>query len=186
MRGWLLIPLLLLISGCAGTPAPVIAPQPQKPVEMSRLFTGTWYEIGRIPMQLTDGCVAGTTSYFANAQGQLMERDACRMHTPAGREKSFQGTVAILAPGANNKFLVRYRLWHLFTIPYTYWVLDHAADYSWFIVANPQMTLLSFFTRTPDPSPALVEKLTARVRALGYEGKLEYPARFPPTGQPGK
>lgn len=172
--------LLLLLSGCASRPEQVTAPQPVKSVDMAKLYTGRWYEIGRAPMHLTDGCVAGTTDYFANAKGQLMERDACRMGTPAGKERGYQGTVAILDPGPDSKILVRYKvMWGLFTVPYTYWILDHGDDYRWFIVANPQMTLLSLFTRTPDPSAAEVSMLTARARALGYEGKLEYPARFP-------
>ncbi len=180
MRLRLILLLLLALGGCASQPARLAAPEPARRVDMARLYTGRWYEIGRAPMHLTDGCVAGTTDYLANEKGQLVQRDACRMGTPEGKERFFQGTVSLLNPGPNNQILVRYKLWGLFTLPYTYWILDHDDDYRWFIVATPQMTIVSLFTRNPDPPPAEVAMLTARARALGYEGKLEYPSRFPP------
>ncbi|GAN81601.1 apolipoprotein D and lipocalin family protein [Acidocella aminolytica 101 = DSM 11237] len=180
MRTWLCWIILLPLMGCAAEQPTISAPPPVKSVDMSRLYTGTWYEVGRAPMNLTNGCVAGTTAYFANKKGQLMERDACRKNTPEGKEKAYQGTVAILNPGENNKILVRYKVWHFFTVPYTYWVLDHGQNYNWFIVANPQMTLVSMLTREPNPPQATINMLTSRARALGYHGPLEYPARFPP------
>ncbi|MDE2318112.1 MAG: lipocalin family protein [Rhodospirillales bacterium] len=179
---WRLAPLLILpLAGCATGQSPQTqAHEPVKSVDMARLYTGRWYEVGREPTKLTDGCVAGTTSYLANSQGQLVQRDACRTGTPEGKERAFQGTVAVLDPGENNKILVRYKVWYIFTLPYTYWILDHGTDYRWFIVATPDMHIVSMLTRTPNPPQSEVEKLTARVRALGYEGPLEYPARFPP------
>ncbi len=176
----LLAPLLILpLAGCAtGQPPQKMAPEPVKSVDMARLYTGRWYEVGREPTKLTDGCVAGTTSYLANSKGQLVQRDACHTGTPEGKERAFQGTVAVLDPGQNNKILVRYKVWHIFTLPYTYWILDHGANYHWFIVATPDMSIVSMLTRNPNPPPSEVNKLTARVRALGYQGPLEYPAQF--------
>lgn len=178
---WLKLLLILPLSGCAaGQADSPQAHEPVKSVDMARLYTGRWYEIGREPTKLTDGCVAGTTSYLANADDKLVQRDACRTGTPEGKERAFQGTVAVLDPGQNNKILVRYRVWGIFTLPYTYWILDHGKDYQWFIVATPQMNIVSILSRDPNPPQSEVDKLTAQVRALGYDGPLEYPARFPP------
>ncbi len=179
---WRLTLLLILpLAGCAtGQVDRTPAPEPVASVNMARLYTGRWYEITREPTHLTDGCVAGTTSYLANAKGQLVQRDACRTGTPEGKERSFQGTVAVLDPGQNNKILVRYRVWDVLTLPYTYWILDHGKDYGWFIVATPNMSIVSLLMRNPNPPQSQVDKLTARIRALGYNGPLEYPARFAP------
>ena len=59
------------------------APEPAKPVDAASFYAGRWYEIGRTPMSLTDGCVAGYTDYQSK-DGGLYERDACRDKTPAG------------------------------------------------------------------------------------------------------
>ncbi|MDE2239397.1 MAG: lipocalin family protein [Rhodospirillales bacterium] len=181
-RWRLALPLILPLAGCAAAPSGPQAPEPVKSVNMARLYTGRWYEIGREPTKLTDGCVAGTTTYLANAQGKLVQRDACHTGTPEGKERAFQGTVAVLNPGQNNKISVRYHVWGIFTLPYTYWILDHGKDYGWFIVATPNMHIVSILSRNPDPPQSEINRLTAKVRALGYDGPLEYPARFPPGG----
>lgn len=181
LRTGLILGSVLALSACAGTPPPV-APQPVRSIDAARFFTGRWYEIARTPMDLTKGCVAGTTDYTRDANGTLRDFDACHMNTPAGKEESFQGPVSILNPGENNKVVVHYRVFHnIFTVNRTYWMLDHGPDYSWFIVTGPDFKNLSIFTRAPRPSKAEVDRLTARARALGYDTtKLEYPTEFPP------
>jgi apolipoprotein D and lipocalin family protein len=174
--------ICLALAGCAsGTSTPVaMAPQPAKPIDMARFFTGRWYEIARTPMRLTDGCVAGTTDYLRGGDGKLIDVDACKMGTPAGKEKSYQGPVSILNPGQNNKVEVRYTVYGIIPVTRTYWMLDHGDDYQWFIVANPAFTQVSMFTRTPRPGPKRIAMLSQRLQALGYAGKpLEFPAEFP-------
>ncbi len=174
--------LWLSLTGCAAGADnnTAVAPQPAKQIDAARFFTGRWYEIARTPMKLTDGCVAGTTDYLPGNNGQVIDRDACRMGTPEGKEKTFEGPVTILNPGQNNKVSVRYTVYLIIPIYRTYWMLDHSDDYRWFIVANPTFTNVSIFTRAARPDPQLIAMLTARVRALGYDpAKLEFPTEFP-------
>ncbi len=185
IRHGLLILCLALGACAAGQDGAATAPQPGKPIDTARFFTGRWYEIARTPMRLTDGCVAGTTDYLQGSNGQLIDRDACRMGTPEGKEKDYQGPVTILNPGENNELTVRYTVYLIIPVSRTYWMLDRGDDYRWFIVANPAFTNVSIFTRDPRPDPKLVAALTARVQALGYDPKkLEYPTEFP-ASQPG-
>ena len=172
----------LALSSCAAMPVAPLAPAPAKNIDTARFFTGRWYEIARTPMSITDGCVAGTTDYFRDKSGRFHEFDACQMNTPEGPQKSIQGPLTILNPGANTEFVVHYHVFYgLIPINRTYWVLDHGADYNWFIFTDPGFRNMSIFTRTPRPSAAEVRALTARARALGYDtAKLEYPAEFPP------
>jgi apolipoprotein D and lipocalin family protein len=58
-----LILALALTTGMAFAADTPKAPEPAKPVEASSFYAGRWYEIGRTPMRLTDGCVAGYTDY---------------------------------------------------------------------------------------------------------------------------
>ena len=172
----------VMAAGCASMPAPgeARAPEPAKPIEMARFYTGRWYEIARTPMKLTDGCVAGTTDYQPKPS-ILIDRDACRAGGPTGKEKVFAGPVTILDPGRNTKVRVDYQVFGLLTVPRTYWMLDHGDDYAWFIVSTPDLKNMNIFTRDPRPSPELVTQLTARVRELGYDpAKLEFPAQLPP------
>ena len=151
------------------------APEPAKPVDAASFFAGRWYEIGRTPMSLTDGCVAGYTDYLKKGDG-LEQRDACRDKTPAGKEKVIAGPLKILNPGQNTKVHVSYRLFGAIPIAREYWMLDHGDG--WFIQATPDMKMINIYTRDPRPSPDQVVQLTERTRALGYDpGKLEFPPR---------
>ena len=77
MRTILLALALSAACATAAVAAPPIAPEPAKRVDATTFFAGRWYEIGRTPMSLTDGCVAGYTDYLRTGGG-LVERDGCR------------------------------------------------------------------------------------------------------------
>lgn len=149
------------------------APQPVRPVDAERLYSGRWLEIARLPMRLTDGCVAGASTYTLRSPEHLVVRDTCQVGTPQGREKAIGADATILDPGVNTKFRARY-LGGLIT--WEYWILDHAEDYSWFISADPTFDKLWIYTREV-PGPTERAALVERARALGYDvSRLEFPA----------
>ena len=165
-----------LMSGGAAMAAH--APEPAKPVDAARFYTGEWIEIGRRPMSLTDGCVAGATTYTAGGGDKVDVRDTCHKGTPQGAEKAIGGPGTILDPGTNAKLHVSYRLFGVVPVGRDYWVLDHADDYSWFISADPSFENLWIYTRNPDISPQMRKMLVERAQALGYDvNKLEFPAQ---------
>lgn len=152
----------------------VRAPQPAKAVDAERLYTGRWLEIGRLPMRLTDGCVAGATSYDLRSPTSLALRDTCQSGTPTGKEKAIGADATILDPGTNAKFRARYFAGF---VTWEYWILDHDDNYTWFISADPTFDKLWIYTREV-PSAAQLAQLVARAQALGYDtSRLE----FPPT-----
>jgi apolipoprotein D and lipocalin family protein len=168
----------LALGACAATQP--VAPQPLEAIYTSRFFNGRWYEIARTPMKLTDGCVSGTTDYYTRPDGQLMDRDACRMGSPEGKEKVYAGPVKILNPGENNKVRVTYKVYGFFPVWRTYWMLDVDDDYRWFIVSDPSFENMSLFFRDPRPDAGAVSAVMRRATALGYDvDRLEMPERFP-------
>ncbi len=167
--------LSLGASACVTAPSPdaVRAPQPARAVDPERFYAGRWLEIARLPMRLTDGCVAGATNYVLVNPTRVDVRDTCQVDTPQGREKAIGARGQILDPGTNAKLRARY-LGGLIT--WDYWVLDHAEDYSWFISADPTFDKLWIYTREV-PDAAGRQALVARARALGYDvSRLEFPA----------
>jgi apolipoprotein D and lipocalin family protein len=170
------IAVLLLVVASQASSAK--APEPARPVDASRLYSGVWAEIGRRPMSLTNGCVAGATRYTLRAPDRVEVRDTCRAGSPSGKEKAIGGPARILDPGVNAKLHVSYRLFGLIPVERDYWVLDHDADYTWFISTDPAFDNLWIYARDPrigaDQRAALVE----RAKALGYDvAKLEFPAQ---------
>ena len=162
-------------AACVTAPGPseVRAPQPVRAVDLNRFYAGRWLEIARLPMRLTDGCVAGATSYTVVSETRVDVRDTCQVGTPSGREKAIGARGEILDPGTNAKLRARY-VGGLTT--WDYWVLDHAEDYSWFISADPTFDKLWIYTREV-PSLAQRDRLVERARQLGYDvSRLEFPA----------
>jgi apolipoprotein D and lipocalin family protein len=154
------------------------APSPTKPVDMAKLYTGTWAEIGRRPMSLTDGCVAGATTYTPKGGDKIDVRDTCHTGSPTGPEKAIGGPAQILDPGTNAKLHVSYRFAGFIPIGRDYWVLDHADDYSWFISADPKFENLWIYARDPRISADQIKVLVGKAQALGYDtSKLEFPAQ---------
>ena len=167
---------MLLLAGCAGPERPAAAPQPSKSIDVGRFYAGLWHEIARRPMAITDGCVAGATEYRKGIAGGIDVLDSCRMGTPTGELKTIGGPGEILDPGTNTKLRVTYTVFGVVPIVRDYWVLDRAADYSWFISGDPTFKDLYIFTRNPQIGAAERRHLVKRAGELGYDvSKLEFP-----------
>ncbi len=170
--------ILSALLALAGPVLAAHAPAPARPVDAARFYSGVWAEIGRRPMSLTNGCVAGATRYTLTAPDRVEVRDTCRQGSPAGKEKAIGGPARILDPGTNARLHVGYRLFGLVTLGRDYWVLDHDDAYSWFISADPSFENLWIYARNPHLDPAMRARLVARAAALGYDtAKLEFPAQ---------
>ena len=167
-----------LVGGGAATAGAVRAPTPAKSVDLARFYSGIWIEIGRRPMKLTDGCVAGATEYKQVSLTKIAVRDTCHAGKPTGKQKAIGGPGTILDPGTNAKLHVSYRLFGLVPVDRDYWVLDHADNYSWFISSDPAFENLWIYTRDPHVDPATLRDLVERAKALGYDtARLEFPAQ---------
>jgi apolipoprotein D and lipocalin family protein len=136
-------------------------------------YRGTWLEIGRRPMWLTDGCVAGYSTYRrGKSPDEVIVEDGCRVGNPKGRLKTVHGTGRVIDFGSGNaRMRVRYPLF----ITFKYWVLYKSPDKSWFISADPAMTNLWIYSRTV-PSKARLKTMIGKASQLGYDvRKLEFP-----------
>jgi len=179
MRALMIASCLFALTACATTDVADSPLRPTTTIDAARFYTGTWYEIGRRPMKLTDGCVAGGTTYTPQGGTRVRVLDFCREGSPTGKLKTIGGPARITDPGSNAKLHVIYRFLGFIPVQRDYWVLDRADDYSWFISANPSFHDLWIYTRKPNPTPAEVAPLVARAKALGYDTTL---LEFPETG----
>ncbi len=136
-------------------------------------YRGKWLEIGRTPMWLTDGCVAGYSIYKpGSSPGQVVIEDGCREGSPTGKLKTIEGIGTITdAKKTMAKMRVRYPLF----ITFNYWVLYNSPDKTWFISATPDMENLWIYSRSV-PSKAKLAVMVRKAKELGYDtSKLEFP-----------
>jgi apolipoprotein D and lipocalin family protein len=171
---------LFVLAGCATAGPAASPPRTVANIDAARFYSGTWYEIGRRPMSLTNGCVAGGTTYTPRGADRGDVLDFCHGGSSTGALKTIGGPARILDPGSNAKLHVSYRLFGFVPIARDYWVLARADDYSWFISADPSFHDLWIYTRDPHPAQADIAPLVARAKALGYDTSvLEFPAEGP-------
>ena len=166
--------LALMVSACVTAPSPseYRAPAPLKPVDAERLYSGRWLEVARLPMSITDGCVAGASNYTLVNETRVDVLDTCQVDTPDGREKAIGGRGEILDPGTNTRLRVRYVAGF---VTWDYRILDRAEDYSWFISAEPTFEKLFIYTREI-PTDDELQALVRRSAELGYDvSRLEFP-----------
>jgi apolipoprotein D and lipocalin family protein len=171
--------LVLFAGAFAGlfiaTAAQAAAPEPTKPVDPARFFTGRWYEIGRNPRSVTNGCVAGWTEYSEAKDGKVKVLDACYK---SGKLNTIGANGVILDAKSYAKLMEHYHIGILPIENDEYWVIDHDADYTWFIEADPTFAKLWIYTRAANPAPELVQDLIGKAKAFGYDtSRLEFPTQ---------
>jgi apolipoprotein D and lipocalin family protein len=169
---------LLLATGCseAADPPPTVAQ-----VDLER-YTGTWYEIARIPNRFQRQCVADTTArYTRQADGTIEVVNRCR--TTDGSYDQAQGIARVVDTQSNAKLEVSFfsifgwrPLWG------DYWILELAKNYEYVLVGTPNRKYGWLLARSPTLPDATRARLNQRMRELGYD-----PARFEASAQqPGR
>jgi apolipoprotein D and lipocalin family protein len=179
--------ILTAIAVAAALPLPfaaaATAPGPTKAVSAG-FYSGRWYEIARVPNAGQRDCHAARSDFtpiggkgdvaFVATTGEFAVSQVCRRGSAKGPAKVFSTTGRIL-PGSRNARFEMVFLGGLKT--QEYWVLDTAPDGAWAIMATPGGNYVWLLSRRPALSEAAREAAIARIRALGYGQKLEFPAQ---------
>lgn len=174
----LLFPILaamaLGLGACASSPdrAGAADPPTAGPLDIGQVYQGVWHEQARTPTSLTRGCEYATTTYGRDARGRITVRDACLQGGPQGRERAIEGTGEVQDPGENAVLRVRYRFGP-FSPTRTYRIIAVGDGRDWFVSAEPGFERVYVFSRAVSLPAAELDRVTSRVRVLGYRGDLE-------------
>ena len=164
---------LLLLAACAGDGfRPQPAPEPAKPVELSR-YLGRWYEVARYPNRFEKNCQAVTADYARRPDGMLSVVNTCRKGAADGPLTQAEGRAKVV--GGNGAKLKVSFFGPFFS---DYWVLDRADDYSWALVGDSGGKLFWILSRTPEPPNRAA--LVRRAAELGYDpARMIFPEQPP-------
>ena len=148
-------------------------PQPIKPVDPAR-YRGIWYEIGRYENLFERGCEGVSTDYELRPDGLIQLTNTCRKGGVNAPAQVIRGKAKVVDGSANAKMKVSF--FGPFFIG-DYWVLDHAPDYSWSIMAEPTGRNLWLLTRAARPSPQVRDAIENRAKQLGYDLSVLHPTQ---------
>ncbi len=147
------------------------APQPDKPVAVT-LYSGRWYEVARTQNRMENGCAALTNDFSGFASGAFQVTQTCHKGAPNGPAQVMKVSGRVLPSSANAKMKLS-MLGGL--ISQEYWIVDHADNNAWAIMATPAGHYVWLLARQPALSAADKAAAMGRLRALGFDlSKFSY------------
>ncbi|MFH0882019.1 MAG: lipocalin family protein [bacterium] len=149
------------------------APEPVDELDMEA-YSGTWYEIARIPTRQNLDCIGNVSEYTLQGS-RLRVRNTCTIGTFDGPQRVAKGLLWRVDPNKAGRMKVRLGL----NIAADYWVIDKAADYSWSVVLGPDRMRLRIFCREPQMPESLYQTILRILRERGVNT-----TELVPTPQP--
>jgi apolipoprotein D and lipocalin family protein len=150
------------------------AHKPVRPVS-SELYSGRWYEIARTPNTMQKDCQGATSDFQGFDAGVFTVVDTCHRGSPSGPVKTIRARAKIVPASENTRFRMSFfgGLVHQ-----EYWILDHADDGSWAVMATAGGNYVWLLSRRPSLPPRVQAAALARMGALGYApSRLVFPAQ---------
>lgn len=128
-------------------------------------YSGTWYEIARLPNRFQGKCVGNVTAtYSLREDGKLRVVNECKEAN--GRVKRAEGRAKLAnAKGPTSKLKVTF-FWPFYG---DYWVIDLDAQYRWAVVGTPDRKYFWILSRTKALPAETVERILGRARAQGFQ-----------------
>lgn len=140
-------------------------------VDLTR-YTGTWYEIARLPNRFQDHCASDVTAtYTLQDDGRLRVVNRCRKAD--GTWDDAAGIARTVGEeGPNARLKVRFAPRWLSFLPAVwgdYWIIGLAPDYSHAVVGDPDRKYLWVLARSPEMSEETLQAVLEPARAGGYD-----------------
>lgn len=144
-------------------PAPAVKAQP-KPAPTS-FYSGRWYEIARTPNSLQADCQASTYDFAGWVSGAFKAVQTCHKGAPTGPAKVMKLDGKVL-PASQNAKIQLGMLGGL--VSQEYWVLDHADNNQWLIMATANQRYVWLLSRAPALNAAEKAQAVGRLQQLGF------------------
>lgn len=133
-------------------------------VDLNR-FTGTWYEIARLPTKQEKKCIADVVDVLAlgDKANQLQVVNSCK--TNKGYTQIRNASAKALKNSGNAKLKVTY-LW-----PFSekHWVLALGENYEWALVGSPNHKMLRVLSRTRSMDKDSFAAIEQKANSQGYQ-----------------
>lgn len=156
--------------------AGVVAKKAKKPlvtapaVDLER-FTGTWYEIARLPEKWEKDCASDVTAtYEMTIDGGMRIVNRCRRRD--GSIKRTIGRIEVEDADTNAKLRISYAPQLLDPLPFVwsdYYVIDVASDYSTAVIGTPDRDHLWLLAREPAVGEDVRSTFIAKALGQGFD-----------------
>lgn len=134
-------------------------------VDLER-YTGTWYEIAKLPLFWQFNLVNVTATYQIREDGRIDVLNEGYVGSKDGLKSTARGLAWVPDPKETGKLLVQF----FRGITSDYWVimLDEI-DYRYAVVSDPEKNTLWILSRTPHMDEALYAQLVEQLENWGFD-----------------
>jgi apolipoprotein D and lipocalin family protein len=135
-------------------------------------YTGTWYEVARLPNWFEKKCACDVTATYTQLDnGEIQVVNRCRKENGEVTEAEGRAKRAS-EEGPNTKLKVRFAPGILSFLPFVwgdYWIIALSPDYSYAVVGEPNRKYLWILSRTPALDEATFQDILEQVKLKGYD-----------------
>jgi len=153
--------LIFGITLVGATPAKV---ETVKDIDLER-YTGTWYEIARLPNKHQKELVEVTSTLKRNRDGRYTLVNSGYKGSRGGKRTTVKGDVSIPDPKNTGDLKVKVLL---FSVGYKIIDVDKT-NYRYALVTSDSNKYLWIFSRSPVMEPGVFEKMVASAREKGFD-----------------
>lgn len=162
-----LLPLLTATAGCAATPAPL---RVVEQVDYG-MYSGTWFEIARLPFKYQEKCASDVTAtYVPRPDGRISVTNRCRQAD--GEMQEAEGVARHVDGQPASVLKVRFAPGFLSFLPMVwgdYQIIALGAAYDYAVVGTPDRSCLWILSRTPEMDPAVYTAMVEEARSQGFD-----------------
>jgi apolipoprotein D and lipocalin family protein len=160
---------VLLLSGalllcCLETPAQNATVTAVPAVDLKR-YSGTWYEIARMPNNFQKHCVGNTTAIFSTKRndGEMEVLKRCLVKN--GKVEQLRGETRVLNASSSAKMKVSFPKFS----SDSYWIIDLEPNYQYAVVGSPDRKNLWILSRQPQMDDATYQQILRRIEQMGFQ-----------------
>lgn len=158
--------LFMLLAGCGDEDHPPLATVKQ--VDLDR-YTGTWYEIARLPQWFQRGCYNSTATYQLQEDATLAVTNRC---TKDGEATQAEGSASVIPGSGNAKLKVRFDNWFSRLFPTitegNYWIIALDKEYQTVMIGEPSRQYLWILARHPNLPESEYQALVEMAQGKGF------------------
>jgi apolipoprotein D and lipocalin family protein len=135
-------------------------------------YSGTWYEIARLPNTFQKQCVGNVTATYTMLDDKEIQV-VNRCKTRKGEITEAEGRARKAdESGPNSKLKVRFAPAWVSWLSFVwgdYWIIELASDYSYAVIGEPRLRYFWVLSRNKTMDPALLDGILERAKKQGYD-----------------
>ena len=136
-------------------------------------YSGTWYEIARLPNSFQGDCISDVTATYTIDGDELVVINRCRKQNGEMSEAKGRARRAD-EDKPNSKLEVRFAPAFLSFLPFVwgdYWIIDLSPDYTYAVIGGPERKYLWILARTKTIPEKTMKEILERVTVQRYDVK---------------